>query len=62
MFLLDTNVVSEVRKAHRCNAGVARWFAGVSDADLFVSVVVIPKPKKRKPHRVAPACSFRGTD
>lgn len=40
MFLLDTNVVSEVRKAHRCNAGVARWFAGVSDAELFVSVVV----------------------
>jgi len=45
MFLLDTNVVSEVRKAHRCNAGVARWFAGVSDADLFVSVVVRrPRP------------------
>ncbi len=34
MFLLDTNVISEVRKAHRCNVGVARWFAGVSDADL----------------------------
>ena len=40
MFLLDTNVISELRKAHRCNAGVASWFVGVSDADLFVSVVV----------------------
>ena len=40
MFLLDTNVISEVRKADRCNAGVTRWFAGVSDGDLFTSVVV----------------------
>ena len=40
MFLLDTNVISEVRKADRCNASVARWFAGVGDADLFTSVVV----------------------
>lgn len=40
MFLLDTKVISEVRKADRCNAGVTRWFAGVSDGDLFISVVV----------------------
>ncbi len=40
MFLLDTNIISEVRKADRCNAGVTRWFAGVSDGDLFISVVV----------------------
>ena len=40
MFLLDTNVISEVRKADRCNAGVASWFASVKDADLFISVVV----------------------
>ena len=40
MFLLDTNVISALRKAERCNTGVARWFAAVSDADLFISVVV----------------------
>ena len=40
MFLLDTNVISEVRKADRCNVAVARWFAAVSDADLFISVLV----------------------
>ena len=40
MFLLDTNVISEVRKGARCNAGVAAWFAGVPDADLFISVLV----------------------
>ena len=28
MFLLDTNIISEIRKADRCNASVARWFAG----------------------------------
>lgn len=40
MFLLDTNVISEVCKADRCNAGVTRWFAGVREGDLFTSVVV----------------------
>ena len=40
MFLLDTNVISEVRKGARCNAALAAWYAGVPDADLFISVLV----------------------
>lgn len=40
-YLLDTNVVSELRKGQRCNAHVATWFAQVSDRDLYVSVLVI---------------------
>ena len=40
MFLLDTNVISEVRKGARCHAALAAWFAGVPDADLFISVLV----------------------
>lgn len=40
MFLLDTNVVSELRKGPRADAGVLAWFASVDDADLFLSVVV----------------------
>jgi predicted nucleic acid-binding protein len=39
-YLLDTNVVSEVRKA-RPDAQVARWFASVSATDLYVSVLVL---------------------
>lgn len=40
MFLLDTNVVSELRKGPRANAGVAEWIGPIDDADLFLSVVV----------------------
>lgn len=43
MFLLDTNVVSELRKvkAGKADRGVADWASGVSAEDLFVSVVTI---------------------
>lgn len=38
-FLLDTNVVSELRKGPRANAGLREWFAGVDGADLALSVL-----------------------
>ena len=41
MFLLDTNVVSEVRKGRRCDAGVSNWYAGVSEGDLYLSTLVL---------------------
>ena len=40
-FLLDTNVVSELRKQERTNPGVARWIASVEERDLFLSVLVV---------------------
>jgi toxin FitB len=39
-FLLDTNVVSEIRKKQP-NAGVSAWFASVPATDLFLSVLVV---------------------
>jgi predicted nucleic acid-binding protein len=39
--LIDTNVVSEVRKGARCNANVARWMTGVDQKSLYVSVLVL---------------------
>ncbi|HTV81262.1 MAG TPA: type II toxin-antitoxin system VapC family toxin [Acidobacteriaceae bacterium] len=39
MFLLDTNIVSELRKARKANPGVRRWAVRVSAADLYLSVV-----------------------
>jgi predicted nucleic acid-binding protein len=39
--LLDTNVLSELRKGGRCDPGVRQWFAAVPDEDLFVSVLVL---------------------
>jgi predicted nucleic acid-binding protein len=39
-FLLDTNVVSEIRK-RTPDAGVASWFASVPADRLFLSVLVV---------------------
>jgi predicted nucleic acid-binding protein len=43
MYLLDTNVVSELRKVRsgRADANVAAWAAGVDTADLYISAVTI---------------------
>jgi predicted nucleic acid-binding protein len=43
MFVLDTNVVSELRKAKagRADPNVVAWAAGVPAAELFVSVITI---------------------
>ena len=40
MFLLDTNVVSEIRKT-RPNPSVRSWFDATEDASLFVSVLAL---------------------
>lgn len=40
-FLLDTNVLSELRKAGRCDDGVAAWFRSTAATDLFTSVIVV---------------------
>lgn len=40
MYLLDTNIVSEIRKGGRCDRGVGHWYARVGDRDLFLSVLV----------------------
>ena len=40
MYLLDTNVVSELRKRHG-NPGVKQWVARQSVADLAISVVTV---------------------
>lgn len=39
-FLLDTNVISELRK-QRPNPGVAEWFAATDSADLHLSVLIV---------------------
>lgn len=41
MFLLDTNVVSELRKvrAGRADANVARWAASIGSAMVYISVI-----------------------
>ena len=43
MFLLDTNVISELRKAKagKADANVAAWIRSVPEASLFLSAIVI---------------------
>ena len=40
-YLLDSNIVSELRKRERADAGVRQWFAGVDDSELFLSVLTV---------------------
>ena len=41
MFLLDTNIVSEVRKGRRSDPNVSNWYAGVGESQLFISSLTI---------------------
>jgi len=40
-YLLDSHVVSELRKRERADAGVRQWFAGADDSELFLSVLTV---------------------
>ena len=46
-FLLDTNVVSELRRGSGANPGVSQWFDGQSARELFLSVVTIGEVRQR---------------
>ena len=59
-YLLDTNVISELRKGDRCDANVLDWYTGVEDVDMFLSVLVlgemrrgIERIRKRDPRQTA---------
>ncbi|HYQ79262.1 MAG TPA: type II toxin-antitoxin system VapC family toxin [Solirubrobacterales bacterium] len=40
-YLLDTNVISELRKGERAEPSVTAWFAGVAEEEIFLSVLTI---------------------
>lgn len=41
MYLLDTNVISELRRPERTAVSVAQWAENVDPGDLFISVITI---------------------
>jgi predicted nucleic acid-binding protein len=45
-FLVDTNVISELRKGNRCDAFVARWWSTVIAGEIFLSVLTIGEIRK----------------
>jgi predicted nucleic acid-binding protein len=58
MFLLDTNVVSELRRRRRADRRVLDWAAALPEASAFISVVTLLEIERgilllerRDPHR-----------
>jgi predicted nucleic acid-binding protein len=40
-YLIDTNIISEVRKGLKCDPNVAAWYASIVDDELYLSVLVL---------------------
>jgi predicted nucleic acid-binding protein len=40
-YLLDTNIISEIRKGSKCDPKVAAWFAGIEEDEVFLSALVL---------------------
>ncbi len=47
MYLIDTTIISEVRKGRRCDPHVAAWYRRIRDDELFLSVLVIGEIRQR---------------
>ena len=45
-YLIDTNIISELRKGARCDAHVSAWYASIADEDLFLSTLVLGEIRK----------------
>ena len=45
-YLIDTNIISEIRKKHRCDRSVAAWYASIEDDEMYLSVLVSGEIRK----------------
>jgi toxin FitB len=45
-YLLDTNVVSELRKGDRANQGLAEWYRRRDKRELFLSVITLAEIRR----------------
>jgi predicted nucleic acid-binding protein len=45
-YLIDTNIVSEVRKGSRCHPAVARWYETIDTEEIFLSSLVVGEVRK----------------
>lgn len=50
MYLLDTNIISELRKGARANAGVTAFFATLAAEDIYLSVQTIGELRRGLEH------------
>ena len=40
-YLVDTNIISEIRKRDRCDTRVAAWYASIDEKSIYLSVLVL---------------------
>ncbi len=45
-YLIDTNIISELRKGDRCDPHVSAWYGAITDDDLFLSTLVLGEIRK----------------
>ena len=45
-YLIDTNIISEVRKGARCDPHVSAWYSSIADEDIFLSTLVLGEIRK----------------
>lgn len=45
-FLLDTNIISEIRKRDRADANLARWVARTPVTEIGTSVIVVAEIRR----------------
>jgi toxin FitB len=61
-YLIDTNIISEVRKGPRCDPRVAAWYASLNDEDIYLSVLVLGEIRKgierARPNNPPNACTL----
>ena len=45
-YLIDTNIICEIRKKRRCDRSVAAWYASIKDDEMYLSVLVAGEIRK----------------
>lgn len=45
-FLLDTNVISELRRGRRAQTGVVTWFSSLDPREIYLSVITVGEVRK----------------
>ena len=45
-YLLDTNIISEIRKGRDCDPHVAMWYDSIDEESIYVSVLVLGEIRK----------------
>ena len=45
-YLIDTNIISELRKGERRDTHLSAWYASIADDDLFLSTLVLGEIRK----------------